>query len=329
VPIELDISPGGSVYHVAHYLTELGHAPLIASYIGDGSINGFANTFFELAGREKFEVTARNVKRNPGAATAVTIHFVHPEYAGSAMYTARDVLKDFGWRQALEILKICGKDNNQIYDSGAIYIAGFFKTALYRHLYKNLNELHKNGAVIFLDHGRLEPDTSMEGNARTHSLADALQLVDVYFSTKEEFSQFLGEIARSLPERIARSINADDPVQKQVHQLVQEGRAFPPIMVIKDRTGKPRVHQVAVRSKDGHYEWKNINAPARATFPVREYIVGSSNAFNAGFIDAFLRLKGDINLETIGRCAEKAKDRMVNVESGRPIDALPNSWKGQ
>ena len=241
------------------------------------------------------------------------------------MYTARDVLKDFGWRQALEILKECEKEDNQIYDSGAIYIAGFFKTALYRHLHRNLTALHQNGAVLFLDHGRLEPDQSMEGDAQIRSLADALPLVDVYFSTKEEFSQFLGEIARSLPEHVARSINPQDSFRRQVDQLVQEGRVFPPIMLIKDRTGIPRVHQVAIRSKDGRYEWNDINAPARAPFPIREYIVGSSNAFNAGFIDAFLGLGSEINFETISLCAEVAKVRMVNVESGKPIDDTTNS----
>jgi hypothetical protein len=293
----------------------------MVSHVGDGSVNGFADIFFRKMIQEGLEAVAQNITRQRGAATAITIHFVHPDTKqASAMYTDRDVLKSFGWQQATEIMQNRGKENKQPYENGVIYIAGFFKTSLYRRLDENLSELQRNGAMIFLDHGRLEPDEGTEGRDQIRSLTESLRLVDVYFSTKEELFQFIRAIAEDMPERVADAIRADDPVSKLVNQVTQDAHVlFPPIMLIKDRTVKPNTHVVGVRSTNGTYDWENIPV-SRESHPISKYSVGSSNAFNAGFIDAFLGLGHDINFDTIVKCAEKAQLRMINVESGKPID---------
>jgi sugar/nucleoside kinase (ribokinase family) len=328
VPVTVHARPGGSVYYVARYLSALGWNPLIVSSVGDGSINGLADTFFQLAARDGLQIDKRMVTRKLGAATAITVHFVHPdpERASSAMYTDRDVLKSFGWRQVSETLRGRGKDE-QVYDNGAIYIAGFFKTSLYRDLHKNLSELQQNGAVIFLDHGRLEPE---QGRDQVRNLTEALRLVDVYFSTKEELSQFIAEIARTMPQRVKRPIHSKDPLPDLIKQIDQEARiCFPPIILVKDRTGIPRAHMVGVRDTDGEYQWKDIQVERRASYPISQCIVGASNAFNAAFIDAFLRFSGEINIEAIVRCAEEAQLRLISVEAGGRIEELPTSMKGR
>ena len=320
IPIRLETHPGGSIYYVTRYLSELGRKPLLVSHVGDGSKNGFADTFFKKMIKDGLEEIAQNVTRQRDAATAVTIHFVHPDpKQASAMYTDRDVLKNFGWQQAKEILQDRGKTNKQTYDNGVIYIAGFFKTDLYRYLDENLTELQRNGAIIFLDHGRLEPDEGTEGRDQIRSLAESLRLVDVYFTTKEELSQFIREIARDMPERFAKPIRVNDPLPKLVDQVTQDAQiSFPPIILIKDRTGEPSVHRLGVRNINGNYDWKDIIVPR--SHPISEYSVGSSNAFNAGFIDAFLELGNEINIQTITKSAEKAQLRMINIESGKRID---------
>jgi nucleoside phosphorylase/sugar/nucleoside kinase (ribokinase family) len=323
IPIRLETQPGGSIYYVARYLSELGRNPLIVSSIGDGRRNGFADKFFEGAKQDKLgSITETITKRD--AATAVTIHFVHPDakQGNSAMYTDRDVLKSFGWLEALDILRNRGGENKQIYDNGAIYIAGFFKTNLYRQLHKNLKELRQNGAIIFLDHGRLESNPDREAKDQIRSLANSLQLIDVYLSTEDELYQFIREVARDMPERIPRSLRLTDPLTSLIDQIAQEANIeFPSIMLIKDRSGKPRTHRLGIRKSSGKYNWKLIKPRSPTLPPNSEYSVGSSNAFNASFIDAFLRTNGEINIDVIAGCAQEARNRLVNVEAGRRIDS--------
>jgi sugar/nucleoside kinase (ribokinase family) len=314
VPVHLAIHPGGSIYHVARYLTELGRRPLVVSHIGDGSMNGFADKFFELANGDKMNTAVRTVTRQRGTPTAVTIHFVSSEVGGTAMYTDRGLLKQFGWREALKILHDLGREHQQIYDNGIIYIAGFLKTSLDDHFHENLKRLRQNGAVILFDPGRLEPDQSIDGRARILNLAEALQLVDVYFSTIEEFAQLIAAIAKL--GRIMQPIYHNDSLRELIDHIVQDRRIeLPPIMLFKDRTGRPRIHKIAIRNRSGGYEWRDIRVPGHTLPMKRRYIVGSSNAFNAAFIDCFLNVGSNIDIDTLAKCAESAHRGMVKAET--------------
>ena len=191
------------------------------------------------------------------------------------MYTDRDVLRSLTWKEVTKQVK-----RNQS-NMSLVYLAGIFKTNLHRSLAKSINKIKNQGGIICLDHGRLHQ--GQHTNTRSRALHEALPLVDFYFTTRKELSQYLSLVAKKdgLAEQLQ---NTNIPLDKIVPIIVKEAEEiFPPVTIIHDNNSKKSKRIVVLRLPDGGFEYTVITA--QAVTKQRQSYVGFGNIFQAVFIN--------------------------------------------
>ncbi len=320
VPVTIKERPGGSIYYVARYLQHLGLRPLLISMVSKHD-----KKFEVFATKDGLSKAIEGVERFADEDTAKTIHFIRnlDSFNDSAMYTDRHVLRNFGWGKAFKHLEAHNCMNC------AVYIAGIFKTGLHRDLGDKLKNLKREGAINFLDHGRIHED-QVKPDYRRISIKNALPLVDVYLTSREELKQYVQLV---LKDQDLAEMLADDlfPLEKGLsRQLSKFNMSFPPILIVKDDKSKPARRFVAMRDITND-TYNVIAISMNQPQPPAQRIVGVGNVFNAVFIDEFLKLRKVDGVSAVAACAEKAQycleQVMANAE--RTLHDAVASWTAQ